>query len=227
MKKIRTEITKGEELRYISHLDYASAIERSIRRTKMPVAFSEGFNPHMKISFASALALGVTSATEYMDVEFKTDVDLDEFCEKIKQELPPGVQLLQAKPLEGKHQALMAMIDLATYQITIPFTGEFSAVEKAVAEYNQAETVMYTRYSPKKGKKEIEIKQYMSQPVKVNQKNDDIIFDVVIDVTPAGSIKPGEVLKTLVENFAMPIDVAEAFIHRIGLYSGGKTPIEL
>ncbi|MDF2564739.1 MAG: hypothetical protein K0Q53_1134 [Massilibacillus sp.] len=227
MKKFRTEITKGEELRYISHLDYASAIERSIRRTKMPVAFSEGFNPHMKISFASALALGVTSATEYMDVEFKTDVDLDEFCEKIKQQLPPGVQLLQAKPLEGKHQSLMAMIDLATYQITIPFAGDISAVEKAVAEYNQAETVMYTRYSPKKGKKEIEIKQYMSQPVKVTQKNDDIVFDVMIHVTPAGSIKPGEVLKALVDNFAMPIDVTEAFIHRIGLYSGGKTPIEL
>lgn len=227
MKKIRTEITKGEELRYISHLDYASAIERAIRRTKMPVAFSEGFNPHMKISFASALALGVTSATEYMDVEFKTDVDLDEFCEKIKPQLPPGIQLLQAKPLEGKHQALMAMIDLATYQITIPFTGDFSAVEKAVEEYNQTKSVVYTRYSPKKGKKEIEIKQYMDKPVKVTKKDDDIIVDIMVKVTPAGSIKPGEVLKVLVENFAMPIDEAEAFIHRIGLYSDGKTPIEL
>ena len=68
MAKLRLEITKGEEIRYISHLDYASAIERAIIRAKLPAAYSEGFNPHMKLSFASALAVGVTSQAEYMEI---------------------------------------------------------------------------------------------------------------------------------------------------------------
>ena len=61
MYKYRAEITKGEEVRYISHLDYAGVIQRAICRAHLPAAYSEGFNPHMKMAFASALAMGVTS----------------------------------------------------------------------------------------------------------------------------------------------------------------------
>ena len=52
----RSEITKGEELRYVSHLDYANLFLRAFDRAKLPMAYSEGFNPHMKVAFASALA---------------------------------------------------------------------------------------------------------------------------------------------------------------------------
>lgn len=225
IKKIRTEITKGEEIRYISHLDYASAIERAIRRTKTPVAFSEGFNPHMKISFASALAVGVTSATEYMDIEFKEEVNLDAFCEKLRQTLPDGIDLLRAKPLEGKNPALMALTDLATYQIKIPVQSGFDLIKQSVADYNQAEVVNYVRYSPKKGKKEIEIKQYMQMPIQIICLKDHIVLGLEIKITPTGSIKPSEVLKVLVEQFAMPICETEALVHRTGLYCAGKTPI--
>lgn len=55
--KLRVEISKDEEIRYISHLDYG-AIEKALKRAEIPVAYSEGFNPHMKLAFASALAVG-------------------------------------------------------------------------------------------------------------------------------------------------------------------------
>ena len=69
--------TKGEAIRYISHLDYADMIQRAICRAKLPAAYSEGFNPHLKIAFASALAVRVTSEAEYMDF------DLTEACRSI------------------------------------------------------------------------------------------------------------------------------------------------
>ena len=56
MFKYRAKITKGTEIRYISHLDYAGVMERAIRRAKLPAAYSEGFNPHLKLAFASALS---------------------------------------------------------------------------------------------------------------------------------------------------------------------------
>ena len=82
--KLRVEISKDEEIRYISHLDYAGAIEKALKRAEIPVAYSEGFNPHMKLAFASALAVGLTSATEYMEVELKEQIDIKEFIAKFE-----------------------------------------------------------------------------------------------------------------------------------------------
>lgn len=71
MIKYRLKITKGEPIRYISHLDFAALMQRAICRSHLPAAYSEGFNPHMKIAFASALSVGITSTCEYMDLELK------------------------------------------------------------------------------------------------------------------------------------------------------------
>ena len=73
MKKLRLAFKKGEQLRFLSHLDYAQAVERTIRRAGIAMAYSEGFNPHMKISFSSALALGITATCEYADLDILED----------------------------------------------------------------------------------------------------------------------------------------------------------
>jgi len=226
MTKFRTEITKGDEIRYVSHLDYASLMERAIRRAKLPVAYSEGFNPHMKISFASALAVGVTSAAEYMDIELKEPVAEDVFCDRLRQALPKGVKLLRAKMFEGKQKAMMAIVDLAEYTVQIPLTGDQAAICEAVQAYNLAPTIMYTRRTPKSCK-EVEIKQYMQESVQVAFVNEMIVFTMKTKITPAGSVKPGEILQVFKTQFSMPILEDEALIHRTGLYAGGQTPIDL
>lgn len=139
MTKLRFEITKGEEIRYISHLDYASAIERSIIRAKLTAAYSEGFNPHMKISFASALAVGVTSEAEYLELELKDDVDITETVKKLVATLPPGIVVKKAKQVLGKTQALMAIVNLATYDIVVPYLAgmEFNGVQESVTAFNE------------------------------------------------------------------------------------------
>jgi radical SAM-linked protein len=58
--KIKAKFTKGPQVKYISHLDLMKTIEKALRRAQLPIAFSQGFNPHPKISLASALAVGVT-----------------------------------------------------------------------------------------------------------------------------------------------------------------------
>lgn len=59
--KLRLQITKESGIRFISHLEYLKTLEKAIRRARIPVAYSQGFNPHMKFSLASALSVGVTS----------------------------------------------------------------------------------------------------------------------------------------------------------------------
>ena len=118
--KLRALLTKGEEIRFISHLDYAALIERAIRRAKLPVAYSEGFNPHMKFSFASALAVGVTSEAEVMDVELSRPVAQPEAWDRLAAALPPGVRLGRLVPYEGKAKSLMAAVDRAEYRVRVP-----------------------------------------------------------------------------------------------------------
>lgn len=218
MAKLRLEITKGEEIRYISHLDYASAIERAIIRAKLPAAYSEGFNPHMKLSFASALAVGVTSQAEYMDLEFKEDVDLNQGVKNLVATLPLGIIVHSAKFMPAKIPALMAIVNLATYDVFVPCRAEdFVLVEESIRRFNEAQEVLYTRVTPK-GRKEIEVKQYIAGPITALQQDNQILLAIHIKITSTGSIKPGEVLAVLVTMFELNVDKDRALINRTGLY---------
>jgi len=218
MAKLRLEITKGEEIRYISHLDYASAIERAIIRAKLPAAYSEGFNPHMKLSFASALAVGVTSQAEYMDIEFKEDVDLRQGVIRLTAALPLGIMVKSAKYMPAKTPALMAIVNLATYDVTVPCAaGEFVAVEDSIKRYNEDQEVLHTRETPK-GRKQIEVKQYMATPISVTWQDNLVKMAIDIKITPTGSIKPGEIVAALVAMFDLKVDKDQALINRTGLY---------
>jgi len=231
MAKLRLEITKGEEIRYISHLDYASAIERAIIRAKLKAAYSEGFNPHMKLSFASALAVGVTSQAEYMDIEFKEEVDINQGVRRLSATLPPGIVIKSAKYVPANSAALMAIVNLATYDVTVPCpAGQFMAAEASIRRFNEAQEVLYTRETPK-GRKEIEVKQYMAKPISATAQGNQVLLAIDIKITPTGSIKPGEILAALVAKFDLNVDKDRALIHRTGLYvANDKTrlkPIEL
>lgn len=232
MAKLRFEITKGEEIRYISHLDYASAIERAIIRAKLSAAYSEGFNPHMKISFASALAVGVTSQAEYLDLELKEDIEITQGVKQLAATLPPGIVVKKARCVVGKTPALMAIVNLATYEVVVPLTGavDFSAVQESIENFNEASEVLFTRHTPK-GRKEIEVKQYMAGPILVKSQGQAIHMEIEIKITPGGSIKPGEILEALVGMFELKVERDSALITRTGLYVANAnsrvTPIDM
>ena len=78
--KLRMQITKEKEIRFISHLEYVRTIERAIRRAKLPAAYSEGFNPHLKFSLASALGVGVVSMAEFVEIELAEHSDYGRRC---------------------------------------------------------------------------------------------------------------------------------------------------
>lgn len=219
MAKIRLQITKGESVRYISHLDYSRAIERAIRRAKLPAAYSEGFNPHMKMAFASALALGVTSDAEYMDLELSQDIPVDRFKLAFSAQLPRGIELREAKYLAPQTPALMKVVNLGTYLIRAPLTnGDYDKAAAAVEAFNTAAQVMYIKESPK-GRREIDVKKYLTAAVElVSWDGVAVQLAVAIHITPTGSVKPGEVLDAMVKDYAMPLKQDEAFIHRVGLF---------
>ena len=239
MKKLRLQITKGEEIRHISHLDYSRALERALRRAKLPVAYSEGFNPHMKFALASALALGVTSDAEYVDVEMMQEVPLVSLMERLKMQTPPGLKVLDGRYLEPGAPAPMAVINRSCYILTLPLDAatDPAAVQAALEKYNAAEQVLFCKSSPK-GRREVDLKQYtLNQlrvlPVESGQSGNGVWLQMTLDIliTPGGSIKPAEVAAVLAERFGLPVAADRVRIHRTGLYvdRGAKrlSPIEL
>ena len=219
MAKIRLQITKGETVRYISHLDYSRTIERALRRAKLPVAYSEGFNPHMKMSLASALALGVTSDAEYMDLELSREMPLEAFKTALSGQLPRGIELKEAKYLAPQTPALMKVVNLGSYMIKAPLTSsDNDRAAAAVDEFNAAQSVLYIKESPK-GKKEIDIKKLIASNLDlVSWDGISAQLTMAIHITPTGSVKPGEVLSVLVSQFGLPVDKEAAVIHRTGLF---------
>ena len=218
----RAQITKDEPLRYISHLDYASLMQRAIRRAKIPAAYSEGFNPHMKLSFASALSVGVTSDAEYMDLELSEPMAEGEIAKRLRPVLPEGVRLIALRVMTGKPKALMALTDEAVYEITVPLCGTFSEAQKALKDFNATKECTFLRKTPKKTR-EIEVRQYICGNLRAEAAENDLLRLVMaIRITPVGSVKPQEILALLCEKFAFPVQAETALVHRSALLCGGK-----
>ena len=218
-------ITKGEQLRYVSHLDYANLFVRACKRAHLPMAYSEGFNPHMKVAFASALSLGAASDAEYVDFEMTEALPPAAVMERLRRHLPAGAEIVRLRLLAGKHKALMAEVDEARYRIAVAYTGDTAAVQDSVRRYNAAETAVWQRVTPKKNRA-IETKAYLKTPVTFAREGDRLTFWMNLVVTPTGSVKPVEILGLMVRDFDLPVDPNEAYVTRIGLFAAGEALID-
>jgi len=96
MFQIKIKYKKGEEVKFISHKDLMRAFQRAIRRAKLPMAYSQGFNPHMKISWGQALKVGATSSEEYAVLDLGQWLKPAEVRQQLNQQLPPGLEILEA-----------------------------------------------------------------------------------------------------------------------------------
>jgi len=230
--KIRMKITKDNAIRFISHLDYTRTLERAIHRAKLPAAYSEGFNPHLKFAFASALAVGVTSSAEYMDLEIAADMELELLVTRFRQALPEGISLVEAKVMTGPVKALMAVVNLAEYAITLPLTSgaDSEAVAASLAAFDQASTAVYRKHTPK-GTREIDIKEFMAAPVTFRIEANEVFLELQLHIKPTGSVKPTDVLEVLVNDYRLPVAFGQAVINRTALMirAGGQdlTPLQL
>jgi len=121
VSRIRFQFAKREEVKFISHLDLLNTFTRAFRRAEIPVAYSHGFNPHPKISFGSVLPVGTTSEAEFADVDLESTLyaGTDDFIVRVNDQLPPGLELLEAQEIPLKSEPLMAQISLASYIVAL------------------------------------------------------------------------------------------------------------
>lgn len=115
---IRVKYKKGEEVKYVGHLDTMRTFIRCIKRTNIPVAYSKGFNPRIQISFALPLGVGVTSESEYFDLTLENVMNKEIFLSELNSTLPDGFRVIEANYPSDK-KSLMSLVKEAIYKITI------------------------------------------------------------------------------------------------------------
>jgi radical SAM-linked protein len=115
---VRLRYAKRGPLRFTSHRDFARALERAIRRSGVPIAYSQGFTPHPKISYASAAPTGVASEAEYLEIGLQAEVDPDELRRALDAALPPGLDILEA--VVARSGNLAERVDASRWRVELP-----------------------------------------------------------------------------------------------------------
>ena len=213
---------KSERLRHIGHLDIQRAVMRALRRSGLPVSYSKGYNPHILLTFASALSTGAAGRKEIMDVQLDRLVTPEEFVAAMNGAMPPDMQLSYAKELDDRHIALMAQVQAADYTITILDNAAAEVLVAAIPAFMAQESIIAMRKT-KSGMKETDIR-----PLLLELTGEGMVLHTVMTLTERLACKPNMLIEAL-SAFA-GIDVPRVMVVRNGLFgldeSGALAPLE-
>ena len=152
--KVRVKFSKTGSLKFISHLDLNRTMQSSFLRSKLPIWYSEGFNPHPKVVFSPPLSVGVSSLTEFVDFKMVAAVPADEVIERLNASFPKGLRA------HACYTPVTRFCDIkwGLYEIKYELTGDVPAdiCEKAENILSQKE-IMMEKFSKKTGTKMVNI----------------------------------------------------------------------
>lgn len=209
--KIRIKFSKRGVIKYIGHLDLMRYFQKALRRTDIVVMYSKGFSPHMIMSFAQPLGVGVESDGEYFDLEIADDYDYTTVTEKLNRAMAEGVTILDTIKLPDNAENAMASVQAADYEIN--FSEEVSLPSNIVDEFNKAESVLYTK-TTKSGEHEINVKEFVYD---IKLVNDKCIF-FKVNASSSGNLKPTVLLESLFTNAGLDVAAYPYHILRKEVY---------
>ncbi len=196
---------KQPRLRFISHLDLQRFFQRALNRTGLPIAWTQGFNPHPILSFGSALALGWTSEYEILDVKLSAPMGRRRTEDAMRAALPVDLPVLEVRMVDDRHPAPMAMVRASDYEITL--SGETAAATLAAAEeFLRRESVMAVRKT-KSGEREVDIR-----PMALLLEREGDVLSARLMLTEKDTLKPDLLVRALAE--IAGAEVPEMRIHR-------------
>jgi radical SAM family uncharacterized protein/radical SAM-linked protein len=220
--RFRIEFAKGAAMRFTSHLDLMRAWERALRRSELPLAFSQGHHPHLKMSFGPPLPLGYRSRAEVFDLEFSRPPGVD-LVERLNAVLPEGLEVLRFRPILFKTPSLMSQIEGASYRVRFPraltadagiaFQDLAPLLERRVAGLMARGHVVVRRRG------EGASREFDARPsivaLEVGSEDLSPVLDGHLRFTPRSSVRPEELLSELLPE----ADCRSADVERAALWS--------
>jgi radical SAM-linked protein len=216
VQRLRLRFRRGNEAKYITHLDLMRFWERALRRAGVALAYSEGHTPHPRLSLAAPLAVGVTSSAELMDVFLTRRIAPLELMRSLSAQLPAGIEVLEVVEVGLGVPSLQSEVRWARYRVEGPLAGSPDELRSAIDRFLAAESVPWEHLREK------EVRRYDIRA---------LVRDLWVDDAPSGSYTLGMVLRCDNTATGRPEQVAAALglpepeaIHRQELVLAGTSP---
>jgi len=212
--RVRVRYAKLERLVALSHLETMHALLRAIRRARLRVAYSQGYHPKPRVSFGPALAVGVESTCEHLDLDLVGSADPEDVARRLGGELPEGLRVLGAEVVEAGAPSISEAMRAIHYRAEFaPELWDEATLAERVAAFQGSERAVVTRMAPPKsrgrnrsqkvagsGRREIDLKQIVTHLALEGPAL--VAFSLRAD--PSGSAKPAEVLAAIFGNDGPP-----------------------
>ena len=219
-KLIRVKYKKEDEMIFISHLDLQRLLQRAFRRAKINLSYSEGFNPHPKMSYGNALALGVESQGEYVDIEIEDDIEVKEFLERINEQLPDGIKFVKGQEIDPKTPSLSSIIVYGEYifniDLEVPLSKEF--VKSRVLNFVKSKEIIITKKNKKGKKVEVDIRPMIRNFDLVSLDDNRVTFVSTIATGSKANLNINILIPQILDMLNLDMDPREVGVLRRALY---------
>lgn len=206
-----------DRLKYIGHLDLMRAMQRALRRSGLPICFSQGFSPHILLSFAAPLSVGMEGLREVMDVPIQGEVNPELFVQALNSALPPLIRCHQARLVEDSYPAPMSKLWAANFDI-LPL--EYADRLMAAVPVLLSKTSVPAIRKSKKGPVKIDLRPLIYNVLLKENK-----IQALLALNSSGTCKPDLFIKALCECAELETPAACRVIRK-ALYTEQFAPLE-
>ncbi len=201
VQRLRVRYAKRGRLRFTSHRDFSRAFERALVRARIPMAYSSGFNPHPRISYAGASPTGAASEAEYLEIGLAEVVDPATVRAALVESLPAGLDVLDV--VESRGGSLADRLEASRWRIEL--TDEPTLVQTAVEAFLAAESVPVQRMT-KKGLRDFDARAAVLRLQASYDEGLSVLDAVIRHQEPA--VRPDDVLRGLATLAGVELDAA-------------------
>lgn len=192
MKRLRFQFSRGEKLKFLSHLDMMRLWPRLFRRAGIDLAYSEGFNAHPRLAVAAPLAVGWTGQAELMEVWLDSPLPADSILACLARKLPEDLTLGQGMFVNDEESSLQSQVRFAEYRVSLPLNRPSPEIEKSIIDLLGMSTLDWSH------RRDDETKHYdlRSQIENISIENageETVSMVMLLKNDPSGSGRPEQV----------------------------------
>jgi len=195
-QRLRVTFAKGEEIKYISHLDMMRLWERVLRRAQVPLAYSMGYNPRPKLALAAPLPVGFASRGEVMDITLSHRISPYSFAKQVALQLPPGLEILSVEEVYPASPSLQSQVCHAEYEVVV------SSRESLAEMRGRLERVLGAESLPWRREREGEAREFDLRPLidalwLKGRRDRDYVLGMRLQTDSQATGRPDEVLEAM------------------------------
>lgn len=196
MQRLRLRFSRGDEVKYISHLDLMRLWTRALRRAGIALAYSEGFSPHPKISLAAPLPTGVTSEVELMDIHLQKTVSPHFLIRTASKQLPKGIDLLEVQQIPLTDPSLQSQVRYAQYRVALPADKSEQEMQASIKSLLQAKSLPW-QHQRDTGPRHYDLRVLIKHIWLMGQHGSASVLGMELRCDPQGTGRPEQVTAAL------------------------------